>query len=98
SGWSAKLGSAIARIEDSLGRLRQLPLGGTAVGTGINADPRFAAAAVAHLGELAGIDFEAAGNRFEGIAAQDHAVELSGQLNTLACALMKIANDLRWMN
>lgn len=98
SAWSAQVGAAIARIEDSLKRLRRLPLGGTAVGTGINADPRFAKRAVAALGKLSGHRFENAGNLFEGIAAQDGAVELSGQLNALAVALMKIANDLRWMN
>jgi fumarate hydratase class II len=75
--WSAQLASAIERIEDSLKRVRRLPVGGTAVGTGINADPRF-------------------GKRVA--ASQDGSVELSGQLNVLAAALMKIGNDLRWMN
>jgi fumarate hydratase class II len=98
SGWSAQIGSAQARIEESLPRLAELPLGGTAVGTGINADPRFAKRAVARLSKLAGARFSCATNRFESMAAQDHAVALSGQLNTLACALMKISNDLRWMN
>ncbi|MEZ0470230.1 class II fumarate hydratase [Luteimonas salinilitoris] len=96
--WSAQLASAQARIEDSLKRLRRLPLGGTAIGTGINADPRFGSAAVRRLSLHAGTRFESAVDKFEGIAAQDDAVELSGQLNTLAVALMKIANDLRWMN
>ena len=98
SGWSAQIASAIERIEDSLERLRMLPLGGTAVGTGINADPKFGKRAVAALSKLAGFPFMSAENRFESISAQDHAVELSGQLNVLACALMKIGNDLRWMN
>ncbi|WP_149193583.1 class II fumarate hydratase [Luteimonas suaedae] len=96
--WSAQLASAQARIEDSLKRLRRLPLGGTAIGTGINADPRFGPAAVRRLSQHAGTRFESAADKFEGIAAQDDAVELSGQLNVLAVALMKIANDLRWMN
>ncbi|WP_407351731.1 class II fumarate hydratase [Luteimonas sp. R10] len=96
--WSAQLASAQARIEDSLGRLRRLPLGGTAIGTGINADPRFGREAVRRLSQHAGTRFESAADKFEGIAAQDDAVELSGQLNALAVALMKIANDLRWMN
>ncbi|WP_386065173.1 class II fumarate hydratase [Tahibacter sp. UC22_41] len=96
--WAAQLGSAIERIEDSLKRLRRLPLGGTAIGTGINADKRQARRAARRLSELAGTRLESAANLFEGIASQDAAVELSGQLNALACALMKIANDLRWMN
>ena len=96
--WAAQLGSARARLSDALVRLRRLPLGGTAVGTGINADPRFAPAVVAVLAELTGQAFEPAPNLFEGLACQDDAVELSGQLNVLAVALMKIANDLRWMN
>ncbi|MDQ3618085.1 MAG: class II fumarate hydratase, partial [Pseudomonadota bacterium] len=96
--WSAQLDSAQARIEDSLKRLRRLPIGGTAIGTGINADPRFGKAMAKALSALSGTGFESADNKFEGLAAQDDAVELSGQLSVLAVALMKIANDLRWMN
>jgi fumarate hydratase class II len=96
--WSAQLVSAQARIDDSLKRLRRLPIGGTAIGTGINADPRFGRAMAKTLSTLAGTRFESAENKFEGLAAQDDAVELSGQLSALAVALMKIANDLRWMN
>ena len=96
--WSAQLASAQARIEDSLKRLRRLPLGGTAIGTGINADPRFGARVARALSTGTGARFESAENKFEGLAAQDDAVELSGQLNALAVALIKIANDLRWMN
>jgi len=98
SGWSAQIGSAIERIEDSLKRMRRLPQGGTAVGTGINADPKFGPAVARELKTLTGVRFESAENFFEGMAAQDAAVELSGALKTLAVALMKIANDLRWMN
>ncbi|WP_266159605.1 class II fumarate hydratase [Dyella silvatica] len=98
SGWAAQIGSAIERIEDSLKRMRRLPQGGTAVGTGINADPKFGPAVARELKKLTGVKFEPADNYFEGMAAQDAAVELSGQLKTLAVALMKIANDLRWMN
>jgi fumarate hydratase class II len=98
SGWSAQIGSASERIEDALKRMRRLPQGGTAVGTGINADPKFGPAMAAQLKKLTGQKFESAQNYFEGMAAQDAAVELSGQLKTLAVALMKIANDLRWMN
>ncbi len=98
SGWAAQVNTAIARIEDALKRTRQLPLGGTAVGTGINADPKFGPAVARELSRLAGVKFVSAENYFEGMAAQDAAVELSGQLKTLAVGLMKIANDLRWMN
>ena len=96
--WSAQLASAAERIEDSLKRLRRLPIGGTAVGTGINADPRFGKRVAGSLSKLSGVKFEQAANLFEGIASQDASVELSGQLNVLAVALMKIGNDLRWMN
>ncbi|MEP6897264.1 MAG: class II fumarate hydratase [Rhodanobacter sp.] len=98
SGWSAQIASAIERVEDALKRMRRLPQGGTAVGTGINADPGFGPAIAAQLKKLTGVKFESAENYFEGMASQDAAVELSGQLKTLAVALMKIANDLRWMN
>jgi fumarate hydratase class II len=96
--WAAQLQSAQDRIEDALKRLRRLPIGGTAIGTGINADPRFGKAMAKALSTLAGTKFESAANKFEGLAAQDDAVELSGQLSALAVALMKIGNDLRWMN
>lgn len=96
--WSSQLASAQARIEDAGKRLRRLPIGGTAIGTGINADPRFGKAMASALSTLAETKFESANDKFEGIASQDDAVELSGQLNALAVALMKIANDLRWMN
>ena len=96
--WAAQLQSAQDRIEDALKRLRRLPIGGTAIGTGINADPRFGRAMAKALSTLAGTKFDSAENKFEGLAAQDDAVELSGQLNALAVALMKIGNDLRWMN
>ena len=98
SAWSAQLRSAEERINDSLKRLRRLPLGGTAIGTGINAHPGFGERVARGLSTLAGTQFESAENKFEGLAAQDDAVELSGQLNALAVALIKIANDLRWMN
>ncbi|NIJ69109.1 class II fumarate hydratase [Xanthomonas sp. 60] len=96
--WSAQLASAEDRLSDSLKRLRRLPLGGTAIGTGINADPRFGELVAKALKQDTGFKFESAANKFEGLAAQDDAVEVSGQLNALAVALIKIANDLRWMN
>jgi fumarate hydratase, class II len=98
SAWSAQLGGVEAALADGLQRLRRLPLGGTAIGTGINAHPDYAERAIATLAALSGVGFEPAANRFAGIAGQDAAVELSGQLNLLAVVLMKIANDLRWMN
>ena len=96
--WSAQLDSAQARIEDSLKRVRRLPIGGTAIGTGINAHPKFGKGVAKALAVATGAKFEQAGNTFEGLAAQDDMVELSGQINALAVALMKIGNDLRWMN
>jgi fumarate hydratase class II len=98
SGWSAQNGSSMERIRDAIGRLRRLPIGGTAVGTGINADPRFGRRVALQLAKDSGVRFQVAGNAYEHMSAQDSAVELSGQLRVLACALMKICNDLRWMN
>ena len=96
--WSAQVASAIERIQDALKRVRRLPQGGTAVGTGINADAKLGPAVAAELTRMTGVKFESAANYFEGIGSQDAAVELSGQLKTLAVSLLKIANDLRWMN
>jgi len=96
--WSQQIQSNIARIESALQRVRQLPQGGTAVGTGINAHPEFGPRVAAALTESTGFEFASTNNLFEGISSQDAAVELSGQLKTLACSLMKIANDLRLMN
>ncbi len=96
--WSQQIQSNIARIESALQRVKQLPQGGTAVGTGINAHPEFGPRVAAALTESTGFEFASANNLFEGISSQDAAVELSGQLKTLACSLMKIANDLRLMN
>jgi len=97
-GWSAQIRSNIERLTDALKRVRRLPQGGTAVGTGINADPELGPRVCTELTRLTGVRFESADNYFEGISSQDAAVELSGALKTLACSLMKIANDLRWMN
>ena len=97
-GWSAQIRSNIERLTDALKRVRRLPQGGTAVGTGINADAKLGPAIAAELSRMTKVTFESAQNYFEGISSQDAAVELSGQLKTLACSLMKIANDLRWMN
>jgi len=78
--------------------LQKLPQGGTAVGTGINAHEEFAAKVCAELASLTGIQFAPKENFFEGLSAQDAAVEMSGQLKTVAVSMMKISNDLRWMN
>jgi fumarate hydratase, class II len=96
--WAAQLDSATARLRDTGKRLQDLPLGGTAVGTGINADPKMTRLACRKLSKITGLRIKPAINKFESIAAQDHLVELSGQCNALAVCLMKIANDLRWMN
>jgi fumarate hydratase, class II len=98
SGWSAQIASCIERFEDTSKRLQQLPLGGTAIGTGINADKKVTRSACQYLKKQTNIKFTEAKNKFESIAAQDHVVELSGQCNVLAVCLMKISNDLRWMN
>ena len=96
--WAAQLKLAEQRLGDSLRRYRRLPQGGSAVGTGINVDPRFAKTFGKQLSKLAGLRFSPADNLFAGMAGQDGAVEVSGQLKSLAVMLMKIANDLRWMN
>ncbi len=96
--WSQQIRSNIKRIKSALKRMRRLPQGGTAVGTGINAHPEFGPRVAAALQEATGVKFKASDNYFEGISSQDASVELSGQLKTLACSLMKIANDLRLMN
>ena len=98
SGWSRQIRSGTKRIRGTLKRVRQLPLGGSAVGTGINAHPEFGPRTAVALRQLTGFKFKSSANYFEGISSQDAAVELSGQLKTLACSLMKIGNDLRLMN
>ncbi|MEA5445330.1 class II fumarate hydratase [Gammaproteobacteria bacterium AB-CW1] len=96
--WATQIRRGCNRVEATLPRLYGLAQGGTAVGTGINAHEKFAGSFARHLSERTGLDFEAAEDQFESIATQDTAVELSGQLKTVAVSLMKIANDLRWMN
>jgi fumarate hydratase, class II len=98
SGWRTQIENGSARIMESRSRLQSIALGGTAVGTGINAHPRFAARAARYLSVKSGLELHPSPNYFESLSAQDAAVELSGQLRTLAVSLMKIANDLRWMN
>jgi fumarate hydratase class II len=98
SGWSGQIQLAIRRLEDSRERLHQLAQGGSAVGTGINVHPEFASLFAQRISRLSGLPLKPAANLFCALSCQDTAVELSGQLKTLACALIKIANDLRWMN
>ena len=98
SGWAAQIRHGIARIEAVSPRLQALAQGGTAVGTGINAHPEFGRRIAAELGKRTGIPFQTSDNYFESLSCQDSAVELSGQLKTVAVSLTKIANDLRWMN
>lgn len=96
--WIDQLSYDMERISDSMQRLMALPQGGTAVGTGINAHKDFGKEVAKALFDETGIAFKAMANPFVGLASQDSAVEMSGQLKTLAVTLMKIANDLRWMN
>jgi fumarate hydratase class II len=96
--WRAQIELGIERIEDTLKRLTALAQGGTAVGTGINAHPKFGAKVAVLLEERTGLPFRPADNRFASLSSQDTAVEASGQLRALAVSLTKIANDLRWMN
>jgi fumarate hydratase, class II len=98
SGWRTQIENGVARLEAVEPRLLALAQGGTAVGTGINAHPDFGRRFCAELSELTGLAFAPARNYFEALSAQDTAVELSGQLKVIAVSLMKIANDLRWMN
>lgn len=96
--WAAQVRLCKERIENSLPRLEQLAQGGTAVGSGLNAHAEFAEIFARKLSGDCGVYLRPAENLFAAIASQDTAVEVSGQLKTLAVALMKIANDLRWMN
>ncbi len=97
-GWAQQVTDGINRIEAALPRLGRLALGGTAVGTGINAHPEFGGKAVSKISSLTGLPFSKTENHFSAQSSMDTAVELSGQLKTLASALMKIANDLRWLS
>jgi fumarate hydratase class II len=98
SGWRTQIEHGIERLNAVSPRLHALAQGGTAVGTGINAHPDFGAAFCEELSELTSLPFMPGRNYFEGLSTQDTAVELSGQLKVIAVSLMKIANDLRWMN
>lgn len=97
-GWLSQIRHGIERVQSSLPRLAELAQGGTAVGTGINAHPAFGTAIAAELAAQTGQPFVTSANYFESLSTQDAAVELSGQLKAVATSLMKISNDLRWMN
>ena len=97
-GYAAAVRYGIERVEASLPRVAELPLGGTAVGTGINTPKGFAAKVIAELAETTGLPFTEARDHFEAQGARDGLVELSGQLKTIAVGLTKICNDLRWMS
>jgi fumarate hydratase class II len=96
-GYAAQVEQNLRRLADAVHDLAELPLGGTAVGTGINTHPEFAARAIARLSEATGIAFREAGNHFERQATRDTIVYAHGALNALAVSLTKIANDLRWL-
>jgi fumarate hydratase class II len=98
SGWRAQIESGLERLAAVEPRLVALAQGGTAVGTGINAHPDFGTLFCEELAALSGVPFTRSRNFFEALSSQDTAVELSGQLKVIAVSLMKIANDLRWMN
>jgi len=97
SGYVAQLDAGIERIEAALTGLYPLALGGTAVGTGLNAPAEFAETAIGIIAEITGLPFVSSANKFSGLAAHDDIVAASGTLRTLACSLMKIANDIRWL-
>jgi len=97
SGWVAQLDHAAAHLRDALPHLRELALGGTAVGTGLNAHPEFGTRVAAQLSRTTGLAFVSAPNKFEALAGHDAIVHAHGCLKTLAAALFKIANDVRWL-
>jgi fumarate hydratase class II len=98
SGWSSQLKSSKAMLKILEQKLLELPQGGTAIGTGINAHPRFAKLFANEVAKLTGGKFVPCDNFFHDLSAQDSSVQVSGELKNLAVILMKISNDLRWMN
>lgn len=97
SGYRQQVENAITRVKDELKWLLELAQGGTAVGTGLNTHPQFAVKFAAKVAELTGLKFVTAPNKFEALAAHDAIVSAHGALKTLACSLMKLANDMRWL-
>ncbi|REH41904.1 fumarate hydratase class II [Kutzneria buriramensis] len=96
-GWASQVAYGVERLQASLPRLGELPIGGTAVGTGLNAPEGFGAAVAAELASLTGLPLTEARDHIEAQASRDGVVEISGQLRTVAVSLFKIANDLRWL-
>jgi fumarate hydratase class II len=97
SGWVSLLDRDLVRLEQGLDGLYDLAIGGTAVGTGLNAHPEFAERAAARIAELTGLPFRSHPNKFAALSAHDELVYAHGAILTLACSLMKIANDIRWL-
>jgi len=97
SGYIAQIDQGLARIKAALPDLMELAIGGTAVGTGLNTHPEFGDRCAARIAQLTGMNFTSAPNKFAALAAHDALVMASGALKTLACSLMKVANDIRWM-
>lgn len=97
SGYAQQITNGIERINDSLKRLYEIPLGGTAVGTGLNTHPEYAEKVAKKISELTGKPFITARNKFEAMAGKDASVEIHGVLKTIAASLMKISNDIRWL-
>jgi fumarate hydratase, class II len=97
AGYAAQVGKGIQRIRAAAAELDELALGGTAVGTGINTHPEFAARTIARIAEATGIEFREADDHFEAQGAKDAAVSVAGALNTVATSFMKIADDIRWL-
>jgi fumarate hydratase class II len=97
SGWVSQLDHGMGHVRASLDHLAELAIGGTAVGTGLNSHPEYAARMAREIAALTGLPFRAADNRFEALAANDAVAATSGALRTLAGGLMKIANDIRWL-
>lgn len=97
SGYASQIEHGIRAIENALPHLSELALGGTAVGTGLNAHPQYAEKMAMKITELTGHRFISALNKFEALASNDAIVEMSGALKRIACSMMKIANDIRWL-
>ena len=97
-GWADQIAQSQQRIRASLSRISPLALGGTAIGTGVNVHPEFGARVAKQLSAETGLPFISSRNYFVSLSSQDSIVELSAQFKTTAVSMMKIANDLRWMN
>ncbi len=96
-GYAAQIAKGIDRVSNALDGMRELALGGTAVGSGLNTHPEFPKRAIGYIAEQSGVAFREASNHFEAQGSRDAAVHYSGALRTVACSLMKIANDIRWL-